>query len=144
MQALSAVKEGDSSEEDECKKNIEQGCQKVDQATQMEEHRALMPFNFAQELQNFSSRHVLALRQAKEKDDRLAKEYSVKDLRLKVDKTKTNQIAICRLTEHTNNILRNITDYNQSMADKNLIDSEARKAEAENKVYAARKKRDEL
>ena len=92
MQALSAVKEGDSSEEDggECKKPVKDVCQKVDQATQMEDHRALMPFNFAQELQNFSSQHVLALRQAKEKDDRLTKEYSVKDLRQKVDKTKRN------------------------------------------------------
>ena len=110
----------------------------------MEEHRALMPFNFAQELQNFSSQHILALRQAKEKDDRLTKEYSVKDLRQKVDKTKRNQIEICRLTEHTNNILRNVAEYNQSMADKNLVASEAKKVESEEKLFAAQKKKDEL
>mgnify|MGYP001626523951 CR=1 FL=1 len=107
---------------------------KKDQGTQMEEHRALIPFNFAKELQNFNESHVLALRQAKEKDERLVKEYSIKDLRQKADKTKRNQIEICRLAEHTNSILRNVTEYNCSVADKTLAESEARKAAAQERL----------
>jgi hypothetical protein len=47
----------------------------------MDESRALLPFNFAKELQTFSEQNILALRQAKEKDAQLAKEHGLKDLR---------------------------------------------------------------
>ena len=54
---------------------------------------------------------MLALRQAKEKDDKTAKEFTVRDIRTLVDKTKRNLVEACKLKEHTISIQRNVTNY---------------------------------
>ena len=71
----------------------------------------MTPYDFAKELEKFSQAQMMALRQAKEKDDKMAKEFSVKDIRTLLDKTKRNLSEACKLQEHTISIQRNVTDY---------------------------------
>ena len=76
--------------------------EKVEAGTQMDEHRKLMPFDFALELQNFTEKNILALRQAKEKNEKLAKEFTIKEAKQMIEKTKRNQIEACKLIEKSN------------------------------------------
>ena len=71
----------------------------------------MTPYDFAKELEKFSQAQMMALRQAKEKDDKMAKEFSVRDIRTLLDKTKRNMSETCKLQEHTISIQRNVTDY---------------------------------
>ena len=61
---LSAVKEGSSAEEEKTTQESQDAeiVNKVDSGTQMEELRALIPFDFAHELKLFSEQQVIALR----------------------------------------------------------------------------------
>ena len=87
---------------------------KVDTGTQMDQFRTLIPFDFAKELQLFSEKHVLALRQATEKNGQVSKDFSVKDVRTMVDKTKRNLIETNKIMERTIDTQKKVVGYDQS------------------------------
>jgi len=74
---------------------------------------------------------VLALRKAKDKSDSLGKEYTVKDVRQMVDKTKRSQIEACKLAERNNKTLKTVADYRQGQVRLQNEQAEASKASLE-------------
>lgn len=110
----------------------------------MEEISALIPFDFAKELQKFTEATALALRQAKEKNDASSKEYSVKDLRTMADKTKRNQIEACKLIEKTNLTTKAVVDYKQGQAKLQAEQVEGKKISWLQRVHEQQQKRDQL
>ena len=113
---LSAVPEdlsSNSDDKDDCKPV------QISTGTQVEGYNQLLPFNFAKELQLFSEKHILALRQAKEKDEKTGKEYGgVREMRTLIDKTKRNLVETCKLREHTISVQKDVVSYDKSVLEK--------------------------
>ena len=86
----------------------------VDTGTQMDQYSTLIPFDFAKELKLFGETHVLALRQATEKNGQVSKDFSVKDVRTMIDKTKRNLIETNKTMERTIDTQKKVVQYDQS------------------------------
>ena len=117
---------------------------KVDTGTQMDQFRTLIPFDFAKELQLFSEKHVLALRQATEKNGQVSKDFSVKDVRTMVDKTKRNLIETNKIMERTIDTQKKVVSYDQSCQEKQIALYKDKKALWEERILAKVQERDAL
>ena len=111
----------DEEEEEEVKMHVDTG-------TQMDQYRALIPFDFAKELQLFGEKHVLALRQATEKNGQVSKDFPVKDVRTMIDKTKRNLIETNKTVERTIDTQKKVVQYDQSCTEKQIAFYKDKKA----------------
>ena len=80
-------------------------------------------------MQVYSEKNQSALRQAKEKEQRLAKEHNVKDLRIKEDRTKKDLIEAIKQKKHRLEISKQICENDRRTVDKKIEEYRAKKAE---------------